>query len=78
MEFGGRTTARRQDSTPRGCATKVRWLAHVNVEKRCPILDGLKREANQDQTYAKDPHAFFGYVIGFPFDEWRTWADRSL
>ena len=49
-------------------------LPHADIEQGQPILDGLERETDQNQSNAKDPHAFFGHVIGGPLDEWRAGA----
>ena len=35
----------------------------------CPVLNGLKREADENQGDAKDTHAAGGHMIGGPFDE---------
>ena len=51
-------------------------LPNIYVEQSQPILHRLEREADQNQAYAKDTHAFFGHMIGHPFDERRARADN--
>src|ERR1700674_2170126 len=47
-------------------------LPDAHIEQGEPILNGLKREAEQNEGNAKDPHASLGEMIGRPFDKGRA------
>ena len=56
---------------------KRKQLLHADAKQDRPILQGLKREAGQNQANAKDAHAFFGHMIGHPLDEGRAGTGDS-
>ena len=54
-----------------------RYLTHGRVEKRRPILNRLKREADQNQAHTKRLPCDVRVMIDRPFDKGRTRADGA-
>src|SRR6185369_15805895 len=44
---------------------------NTHVKQRNPILDGLQRQADEEQGYTEDSHALGGNVNDYPFDKGR-------
>ena len=41
----------------------------TNIEQDNPILDGLRRKADEDQANSEDTHALLGQTVCNPLDE---------